>query len=109
MATTPSRPSAQGIGACDSIWGMNRQTGHKALSAPCIDFVNRLLSHEPRGRLSMAEAESHAWLKTEWPAEAEDEVVYRSCGGDGPGEPFEIPDTAFKICRQRAELGREVA
>ena len=97
---------AKGTGACDSIWTMNRQTGHKALSAPCLDFVNRLLSHDPRGRLSMAEAEGHAWLKTEWPAEAEDDVVYRSCGGDGPGEVFEVPE-GLGICRQRADLGRE--
>ena len=44
-------------------------------------------------------------MKMKFPS-AEEDVVYRGCGG-GMEEPFEAPSTAFRICRQHAELGRE--
>jgi len=99
----------RGVGPCDSIYAMYKRAC--PFTPELKELLNAMLTIDPAQRVTMAQISAHRFFVTK---EAErsfdddgDEVMYRSAGGDGEEEdavPFELPEMAMKITRQRAKF-----
>ena len=115
---------ARGVGPCASIYAMYRR--QCPLSAELAELLDAMLAIDPAARVTLQQVAEHRWFDSRHSAQGEaaeaedgDEVVYRSAGGQGDehpdadedadAPPFELPEMAVAISRQRACLGDTLA
>jgi len=108
---------ARGVGPCESIYAMYRR--QCPLSVELQELIDAMLAIDPARRVTMQQVAEHRWFASGQAAQAEtaftedgDEVMYRSAGGDDDDDaspPFEMPEQAIPISRQRACLGDTLA
>jgi len=112
------REQARGVGPCESIYSMYRR--QCPLSAELQELLDSMLATDPARRVAMPQVAEHRWFASGQAVQAEDaftedgdEVMYRSAGGDDEDDnappPFERPEQAIPISRQRACLGDTLA
>ena len=96
-----------GVCTCESIFGMYRR--QCPLSAELRELLDAMLAIDPARRLTMQQVAEHRWFSTEQAAKGAaftddgDEVMYRGASFDDDVlPPFELPEQAMPICRQRA-------
>ena len=96
-----------GVGPCESIFGMYRR--QCPLSAELRELLDAMLAIDPARRLTMQQVAEHRWFSTEQAVKGAtftddgDEVMYRGASFDDDVlPPFELPEQAMPICRQRA-------
>ena len=96
-----------GVGPCESIFGMYRR--QCPLSAELRELLDAMLTIDPARRLTMQQVAEHRWFSTEQAVKGAtftddgDEVMYRGASfDDDVAPPFELPEQAMPICRQRA-------
>ena len=96
-----------GVGPCESIFGMYRR--QCPLSAELRELLDAMLTIDPARRLTMQQVAEHRWFSTEQAVKGAtftddgDEVMYRGASFDDDVlPPFELPEQAMPICRQRA-------
>lgn len=109
-----AQDQSRGVGPCDSIYSMYKRAC--PFTPELKELLDAMLCINPTNRLPMAQVAAHRWMATK---EAEggrtydddgDEVMYRSAGGGEEEEdatPFELPEFAMPISRQRARLVSE--
>jgi len=103
-----------GLGPCDSIYGMYRR--QCPFTKELKELLNAMLAIDPNKRITMQQISAHPWFAmiVRKPGaggmmmdEDGEEVMYRSAAGGGDDEdatPFEMPELAMKIVRQRADV-----
>jgi len=100
-----------GVGACESIYAMYRR--QCPLSCELRELLDAMLTIDPARRLTMQQVAEHRWFATGQAAQGAaaftddgDEVLYRSVNDDDDDDspPFELPEQAIRVCRQRACL-----
>ena len=100
-----------GVGACESIYAMYRR--QCPLSCELRELLDAMLTIDPARRLTMQQVAEHRWFATGQAAQGAaaftddgDEVLYRSVNDDNDDDspPFELPEQAIRVCRQRACL-----
>lgn len=100
-----------GVGACESIYAMYQR--QCPLSAELRELLDAMLAIDPARRLTMQQVGEHRWFSTGQAAQDAaftddgDEVMYRSVNDDDDDDdspPFELPEQAIRVCRQRACL-----
>ena len=96
-----------GVGPCESIFGMYRR--QCPLSVEMRELLDAMLAIDPARRLTMQQVAEHRWFSTEQAVmgaaftDDGDEVMYRNANFDDDVlPPFELPEQAIPICRQRA-------
>ena len=96
-----------GVCTCESIFGMYRRPC--PLSAELRELLDAMLAIDPARCLTMQQVAEHRWFSTEQAAmgaaftDDGDEVMYRGANfDDDVAPPFELPEQAMPICRQRA-------
>ena len=96
-----------GVGPCESIFGMYRR--QCPLSAELRELLDAMLAIDPARRLTMQQVAEHRWFSTDLAVKGAtftddgDEVMYRGASfDDDVAPPFELPEQAMPICRQRA-------
>ena len=96
-----------GVGPCESIYGMYRR--QSPISAEMRELLDAMLAIDPARRLTMQQVAEHRWFSTEQAVmgaaftDDGDEVMYRGANFDDDVlPPFELPEQAMPICRQRA-------
>ncbi len=108
-----ARDQGSGLCTCESIFGMYRR--QCPLSAELRELLDAMLAIDPARRLTMQQVAEHRWFAT---AQGEaaftddgDAVMYRSLGDDDDdaSPPFELPEQAIPVCRQRPSLGDTLA
>lgn len=105
---------ANGIGPCDSIYAMYKR--QCPFSAELKELLNSMLAIDPARRANMRQVSEHRWFASKAEeaqaafTEDGDEVLYRGAGGeDDTAPPFEMPEMAMPISRQRACMGDTLA
>jgi len=104
----------KGVGSCDSIYSMYKRVC--PFSPELKELLNAMLSIDVNKRATMQQIADHPWFTTKTGKggamydDDGDEVMYRSAGGDDePAIPFELPEMAMPIARQRACMGDALA
>ena len=73
------------------------------------ELLDAMLAIDPARRLTMQQVAEHRWFSTDLAVKGAtftddgDEVMYRGASfDDDVAPPFELPEQAMPICRQRA-------
>ena len=96
-----------GVGPCESVYAMYKR--QCPFSAELRELLDAMLAIDPARRLTMQQVAEHRWFSTEQAVKGAaftddgDEVMYRGANFDDDVlPPFELPEQAMPICRQRA-------